>query len=163
MALMWIQQLYKIQREGKNLDAAQRKELRLEKSLPILNAFFKWAAGQKAKVLPKSQIGKAINYSIERYDALMAYLNNGNLQIDNNAVENSIRPIALGRKNYLFARNHESAQRAAIIYTFVAICKKHNVNPFDWLKATLLKIDQTSIQNLDSLLPQNFNKQHAVA
>ncbi|MBK6978364.1 MAG: transposase [Cytophagaceae bacterium] len=79
------------------------------------------------------------------------------MHIDNNAVENSIRPIAIGRKNYLFAGNQESAQRAAMIYTFIAICKKHNVNPFAWLKATILKIDQTSIQNLDSLLPQNFN------
>ncbi|CAN1563534.1 Transposase TnpC, homeodomain containing protein [Spirosomataceae bacterium] len=164
MALMWIQQLYKIERDSQNLDSAQRKELRLEKALPILNAFFKWAAQQKAKVLPKSQIGKAINYSIERYDALMVvYLSNGNLHIDNNAVENSIRPIAIGRKNYLFANNHESAQRAAIIYTFMAICKKHNVNPYHWLKDTLLVIDQTNIQNLHSLLPQNFNKQDALA
>jgi hypothetical protein len=93
----------------------------------------------------------------------MVYLNNGNLHIDNNAVENSIRPIAIGRKNYLFANNHESAQRAAIIYTFMAICKKHNVNPYHWLKDTLLVIDQTNIQNLHSLLPQNFNKQDALA
>jgi transposase len=112
MALLWIQQLYKIERDSQNLDVEQRKELRLEKALPILNAFFKWAAGQKAKVLPKSQIGKAINYSIERYEALMAYLNNGNLHIDNNAIENSIRPIAIGRKKrfvapYLFINNHE--------------------------------------------------------
>lgn len=163
MALLWIQQLYKIERDSQNLNVEQRKELRLEKALPILNTFFKWAAGQKAKVLPKSQIGKAINYSIERYETLMAYLNNGNLHIDNNAIENSIRPIAIGRKNYLFANNHESAQRAAIIYTFMAICKKHNVNPYQWLKNTLITIDQTNIQNLESILPQNFNKQDAVA
>lgn len=155
-ALELIQQLYKIEAECQDLDQQTRKEHRIQYALPILNAFFKWAANNKAKVLPKSQIAKAINYSIERYDALMAYLYNGNLKIDNNAVENSIRPVALGRKNYLFAKTHESAQRAAIIYTFLAICKKHNVNPVHWLKETLLKINTTSIQNLDQLLPQNF-------
>lgn len=163
IALAWIQQLYKIERELQNLAPEQKKEQRLDKALPIINAFFKWTAQQKAKVLPKSQIGKAINYSIDRYETLMAYLSNGNLNIDNNAVENSIRPVAIGRKNYLFAHNHESAQRAAIIYTFMAICKKHEINPYHWLKATLLTIDQTNIQNLSSLLPQNFIKKYGLA
>jgi transposase len=162
-ALTQIQAIYQVERDIQNLDPEQKKEQRLERALPLINAFFKWVAVVQPKALPKSQIGKALNYSMLRYDSLMAYLYNGNLQIDNNLVENSIRPIALGRKNYLFANNHESAQRAAIIYTFMAICKKHNVNPFNWLKETLLKIDQTSIQNLASLLPQNFNKGNGVA
>ena len=158
LALTWIQQLYKIEREIKDLNPAQKKEQRLDKALPVINAYFKWVAGQREKVLPKSQIGKAINYSIERYDSLMAYLYNGKLHIDNNAVENSIRPVAIGRKNYLFAKTHDSAQRSAMIYTFMGICKKHNVNPAEWLKDTLLKIESTSIQNLNSLLPQNFKR-----
>jgi transposase len=157
IALTLIQSLYAIEKQGRELHVNERKELRLEKSLPIINAFFKWVAGELYKTLPKSQIGKALAYAKDRYDSLMAYLYDGNLIIDNNLVENAIRPVALGRKNYLFAKTHESAQRAAIIYTFMAICKKHQVNPFNWLKSTLLKIDSTSIQKLDTLLPQNFD------
>ncbi len=93
----------------------------------------------------------------------MAYLYNGKLHIDNNAVENSIRPVAIGRKNYLFAHNNKSAQNAAMIYTFIGICKKHNVNPYQWLKQTLLKIEDTNIQKLDQLLPQNFKQVDVVA
>ncbi len=156
IALTLIQQLYKIERELQSVEPDQRKEQRLQKALPIANAFFKWVAQQKPQVLPKSQIGKAINYTIERYESLLTYMNNGNLCIDNNPVENSIRPVAIGRKNYLFAHNDESAQNAAMIYTFMSICKKHNVNPYVWLKQTLLKIEETSIQNLAKLLPQNF-------
>lgn len=162
-ALTQIQALYKIEREIKDLAPDQKKEKRLEQALPILNGFFKWLGAIQPTVLPKSQMGKAIKYTKDRYESLMAYLLNGNLAIDNNLIENSIRPIALGRKNHLFAHNHESAQRAAIIYTFMGICIKHNVNPFNWLKATLLAIDQTSIQNLKSLLPQNFNKGNGIA
>lgn len=161
IALTWIQQLYQIEADIQTLNADQKKEQRLQKTLPIANAFFKWVAQQKQSVLPKSQIAKAMNYSIERYDSLLAFLYNGDLKIDNNSVENSIRPIAIGRKKrvvapYLFVKSHESAQRAAIIYTFMAICKKHNVNPHEWLKSTLLKIETTSISDLKSLLPQNF-------
>jgi transposase len=115
------------------------------------------------QVLPASHKGKAINFAKERYDSLIGYLNKSNLKIDNNAVENSIRPVALGRKNYLFCKTHESAQKAAIVHTFMAICKQHNVNPFDWLCHTLDIIDSTSIQRLESLLPQTFIKQDVVA
>ncbi|MDX2305571.1 MAG: transposase, partial [Microscillaceae bacterium] len=82
----------------------------------------------------------------------------GHLEIDNNLTENAIRPLALGRKNYLFAGSHQAAQRAAILYTFFAICKKHQVNPQAWLKHTLENINQTSIQHLQNLFPQNFQK-----
>lgn len=163
IALKWIQELYHIEREIKDLTPQEKKEVRLEKSLPLLNAFFKWVAQQKKQVLPKSQIGKAIDYCLKHYDSLMHYLYHGELAIDNNAVENCIRPIALGRKNYLFAKNHESAQRAAILYTFMAICKQHQVNPYDWLTYVLAQIDQTKITQLNDLLPQNFKKQDGVA
>ena len=157
--LILIQALYAIEKEAKDLSPEQRKELRLSKALPIINQFFKWSGGHLLRELPKSQIAKAFRYATERSDSLYAYLYNGNLHIDNNAVENSLRPVAIGRKNYLFAKTHETAQRAAMIYSFMAICKKHNVNPFDWLKNTLSIINQTSIQDLHNLLPQNFNLQ----
>lgn len=87
-------------------------------SLPVINELGKWIFEQIKSMLPKSQIGKAMQYSYNRWDALSAYLHDGNLLIDNNQIENSIRGLALGRKNYLFAGSHEAAHRAAMIYSF---------------------------------------------
>jgi transposase len=159
-ALIFIQQLYAIERQAKEdqLTPEQRKEIRLEKALPILNQMGKWLSEEIKQLLPKSTIGKAFKYCISRWDELNNYLLDGYLEIDNNLTENAIRPVALGRKNYLFAGSHEAAQRAAVIYTFFAICKKHQVNPFEWLKFTLENIMDTSIKNLRDLYPQNFKK-----
>lgn len=158
IALALIQQLYAIEKEAREqgFTPEQRKEMRLEKALPILNKMGKWITDEAKKVLPKSQIGKAMNYAIARWDALCAYLYDGNLEIDNNLVENAIRPVALGRKNYLFAGSHDAAQRAAMIYSFFAICKKHEVNPYEWLKHTLENIMTINHKNIRSLYPQNF-------
>lgn len=95
-------------------------------------------------------------YTYARWDALSAYLNDGNLLIDNNLVENAIRPVALGRKNYLFAGSHEAAQRAAMIYSFFAICKKPGVNPFEWLKHTLENIMSINHKNLKGIRPIKY-------
>lgn len=159
-ALLMIQQLYAVERrvkEGK-LDAERIKECRLAESLPIINELGKWIFEEIKSTLPKSQIGKAMAYAYARWDALSAYLYDGNLHIDNNLVENAIRPVALGRKNYLFAGSHEAAQRAAMIYSLFAICKKHEVNPFQWLKHTLENIMSINHKNLKDLYPQNFKK-----
>ena len=159
-ALLQIQQLYAIERRAKQeeLTAEQTKELRLAESLPVINELGKWIFQEIKATLPKSQIGKAMGYAYARWDALSAYLYDGNLQIDNNLVENAIRPVALGRKNYLFAGSHEAAQRAAMIYSFFAICKKHEVNPFQWLKHTLENIMSINHKNLKDLYPQNYKK-----
>lgn len=157
-ALSYIQQLYAIERQArqKQLDPAQCKELRLAESLPVINVFGKWIHTEAKKVLPKSQIGKAMRYSMVRWDALSAYLGDGNLQIDNNLVENAIRPVAIGRKNYLFAGSHNAAQRAAMMYSFFALCKHHQANPFEWLRHTLQNIMTTKYNDLRNLYPQNF-------
>ena len=161
IALLFIQKLYAIEakaREGK-LSTEKRKDLRLEESLPIINDFGKWIAGEVKSTLPKSTIGKAMRYSIDRWDSLSAYLYDGILEIDNNLVENAIRPVALGRKNYLFAGSHDAAKRAAMIYSFFAICKKHQVNPFQWLKHTLENIMSINHKEIRQLYPQNFKAQ----
>ena len=87
---------------------------------------------------------------------LCVYTGNGILQIDNNLVENSIRPVALGRKNYLFAGSHERAQDAAMLYSLFATCRLHNSNPEQWLTHFFEKINSTSKEQLHQLLPQNF-------
>ena len=105
VALRYIQQLYATERQAREEEFSpeQRKELRLAQSLPIINELSDWITRQLTQVLPKSQIGKALAYSAKRWDALSVYLYDGVLEIDNNLVENTIRPLALGRKNYLFA------------------------------------------------------------
>lgn len=155
-----IQKLYRIERFSRNAghSPAQRKAIRLEHALPILNSLGKWMAGEFKHTLPKSPMGGALQYTIPRWDNLLAYLYDGQLEIDNNLVENAIRPNALGRKNYLFAGSHRGAQRAAMFYSFFGTCKKNNVNPFEWLKDVLERIPTHKASKLDELLPQNWGK-----
>lgn len=159
-ALGLIQQLYAVERKAKEqyLDTPKIKELRLQESLPVLNELGKWIFHEVKNTLSKSQMGKAMRYCMERWDKLSGYLQDGSLQIDNNQIENAIRPVALGRKNYLFAGSHEAAQRAAMIYSFFATCKKHEVNPYQWLKYTLQNIMSINHKNIKELYPQNFKK-----
>jgi len=158
-----IQKLYKIERFARNakLTAAERKELRLDHALPILNDLGKWMSHESKKTLPKSPIGEALNYTIPRWDNLLAYLYDGHLEIDNNLVENAIRPCTLGRKNHLFAGSHDGAQRAAIFYSFFGTCRRHDINPYQWLKDVLDRIPDHKANKLQELLPQNWAKTHA--
>lgn len=157
-ALRLIQQLYAVERRAREeqLAPAQLKQLRLEESLPVINELGKWIFTEVKSTLPKSQIGKAMRYSMERWDKLCVYLQDGSLQIDNNLVENAIRPIALGRKNYLFAGSHEAAKRAGMIYSFFAMCKKHEVNPVQWLRYTLQHIMTINHNNISDLYPHYY-------
>ena len=162
-AMALFQQLYAIERKAReeNLSHKQRHQLRLEKALPICNELGKWIASEYKNTLPKSALGKAMGYCLARWDHLIGYLHDGALEMDNNLVENAIRPVALGRKNYLFAGSHRAAQNAAMIYSFVATCKKHNVEPYGWLHHVLQVIQDYKISKLTELLPQNFAKIHA--
>lgn len=159
-ALSLIQQLYAVERKAKEqtLSPEQVKVLRLNEALPVINELGKWIFVEVKNTLPKSQIGKAMRYATDRWDKLSTYLQDGSLHIDNNAIENAIRPIALGRKNYLFAGSHDAASRAGLIYSFFAICKKHEVNPFRWLKYALENIMTINHKNIRELYPQNFKK-----
>ena len=156
-ALELIQKLYAIERGAKGLSPAQRKEARLEKSLPIINDLGKWIADNHKHLLPKSPIGKAFTYAVNSWDSLMNYLYNGELLIDNNLIENTIRPNALGRKNYLFAGSHKGAHRTAMFYTFTGTCKLHGVDPMAWLTEVLNRIADHKISKLYELFPQNLN------
>jgi hypothetical protein len=108
-------------------------------------------------VLPQSTIGQAIFYSLHRWDKLMIYTTDSKLEIDNNLVENAIRPVAIGRKNYLFAGSHNGARRAAMLYSFLGTCKINKVNPFEWLRDILFKIPTHPVNKLQELLPSQWN------
>ena len=160
LALVFIGKLYAIEAHcrEKPLSAAERKAYRLDHALPLLDAFSYWLRENYSQTLPKSTIGKAMAYTMTRWDLLSNYLMDGILEIDNNGVENVIRPIALGRKNYLFAGSHHAAQRAAMIYSFFAMCKKEEVNPQQWLKYVFDHIMETNIQKIYELLPKNYKQ-----
>jgi len=157
-ALEQIGLLYNIERKVKEqqLDAEQILHLRQREAVPVLVSLGKWMKETYLKVLPKSAIGKALGYSIARWPELMVYTSDGKLNIDNNPVENSIRPVAIGRKNYLFAGSHEAAKRSAILYSLMGTCKLHGINPFIWLRDVLQRIATHPINKIEDLLPHNW-------
>ena len=158
--LKLIQLLYAIEalaREG-NMTHQQRHELRLEKSLPIINEIGSYIYNERSKVLPKSPIGVAFEYCANRWISLQNYLKDGMLEIDSNLIENSIRPLALGRKNYLFAGNHDAAENIAMLYSFFGTCKKNDIDPQKWITYVINNINDTKATQLNELLPQFIDK-----
>ena len=154
-ALTIIQDLYKIEREARESELSfdQVKLLRQEKSVPLLKKFEQFLIEEKPRVLPKSAIGKAFGYSLHLWPRLKHYVDDGRFRIDNNLIENSIRGVALGRKNYLFAGSHDGARNAAIVYSLVTTCKINDIEPFEWLKETLEIIPDYPANQLYKLIP----------
>jgi len=112
-------------------------------------------------VLPKRLTGQAIRYALNNWEHLCIYCQDGKIEIDNNLIENLIRPLAIGRKNYLFAGSHQAAQRAAMMYSFFGVCKHHGVNPFVWLEYVLEHISDYPVKNVADLLPHHWKKNMA--
>ena len=164
-ALEQIGLLYQVERRAdkENLSDEERSELRSRLAYPIMVAFEKWILGEYPKVLPKGRIGKALRYTYNIYHKLTRYHLDGKLKIDNNLGENAIRPIALGRKNWLFCGNHDSAENAAIMYSMLGCCKAHKVNFRDWLVFFLNNIHKYNddyTKDLTEMLPHNFKPQN---
>jgi transposase len=153
--LAQMQKLYSIERKAReeNFSSAQRYELRQSESVFVLEEIKLWLKENITQVLPKSSIGEAIAYSLARWEKLSIYTADGKLEIDNNLVENVIRPVALGRKNYLFAGSHDAAQRAAMLYSFTGTCKLRGVEPLAWLTKTLSLMPDHKANRLAELLP----------
>lgn len=160
-AVNTIAKLYKIEKQIREaetpLTESQIVEKRRLEASPILTELKEWLLQEYPKVLPSSPIGKAMAYALPLMDNMKYYTLHGKLQLDNNLIENSIRPVALGRKNFLFAGTHDTAQNAAMIYSLFATCKKHDVNPNEWLLDTLRKLnDPTYEGKFSDLLPNRW-------
>ena len=157
-ALKLIQKLYETERICRECDYTQeqRYHQRQEKSLPVMQELEVWLKEQITYTLPKSSIGEAMAYTLNLWPRLKRYLDNGLYEIDNNLIENTIRPIAIGRKNYLFAGSHEAAERAAMIYSFFGTCKQNQVDPYAWLSDVLDRIPSHKANRLSELLPYNW-------
>ena len=161
LALEKIKLLYDVEHEAddKNLSYEERSKLRMEVSVPILMGFEAWLQAEYPKVMPKSPIGKAIHFALERFDRLCRYVIDGRYRIDSNLVENGQRPVALGRKNYLFCGNDDAAEDAAVMYTMMGCCKAAGVNVYDWLVYFLDHVHQYDYapeRDLAELLPGNL-------
>ena len=152
-ALGLIGQLYAIERKAKDFSAEGRHKLRQQEALLILDELQNWLQENQHRHIPKSPIGKAVNYTINLWTRIRRYTSDGRFLIDNNRIENAIRPLALGRKNYLFAGSHQAAQRAAMMYSFFATCKINQVEPYQWLKKVLQRIPEHKANRLEELLP----------
>lgn len=152
-ALRRIAELYAIEAEGKEMAIGERQSLRHAKSRPALALLHNWLQQTRLKTAPNSATAKAIDYSLKRWPALTRYAESGDLPIDNNPVENSIRPIALGKKNWLFAGSERAGQRAAVIQTLLGTARLNGLDPAAWLKDTLEKLPSWPNSRIDELLP----------
>ena len=158
-----LQGLYAIERQAREqqLDFSARRELRQQKAKPILVELFDWLEKQIDGTLPQSPIGVAVRYTLKRKKELMRYLEDGELEIDNNLMENAMRPIALGRKNYLFCGSHDAAQRAAIFYSLFACCRLHEVDPYKWLVDVMRRLPNHPVNRVEELLPHLWKPMNA--
>ena len=160
-ALEQIGLLYAIEKFAKNMDLKQEEiqKLRDTNAPPIIDRLLKWAMEEHPKVPPKSPIGKAISYLLRLSGRLKTYCQQGELCIDNNPIERLIRPLALGRKNFLFAGNHDSAKWSAMFYSFFGTCQAQGLNPYEWIVDVLRQINEHPVNRLRELLPlkENFS------
>lgn len=172
-AMLVYQQLYSIERElrehkqaNPDMSLEQYYAYRTEKRkqlIPLLEEFKQWLDEQYNQVLPKSLIGKAMFYVLKRWDKLIKYIYDGELEIDTNLIENTIRTLALGRKNYLFAGSPDAASNIAVFYSIFGTCKHLGINPSEYLQWYLENIANTKINNIGSLSPWEFIKKNQSA
>lgn len=163
-ALCFIRKIYKVESDANKagLNADELKEQRLKISYPTIRLFETWMKETYLKVLPNSKMGDAIEYTYSLLPRLSRYVNDGRINIDNNLIENAIRPLALGRRNYLFCGNDASAYRAAIVYSLISTCKAVDVDPRTWMEDVLRKIPyyQRDQRDLAELLPFNWKNRY---
>ena len=159
-ALAYIRLLYDVEDGAKGAAPAERARLRQERSAEVLVKFRAWLLAQQAvnggPVLPKSPMGGAITYALNQWAALCVYLLDGELKIDNNAAENAVRRIAMGRKNWLFCGSDSGGRTAAVLFGLVATCQRHGVNAFDYFRDVLSRIAELPFSRLDELLPDRW-------
>lgn len=151
-----IRRLYQIEAELRNATAEERKQVRRLKAPEIWKALKKRAEELQPKFLPKSTLGGAIRYFLNEYTALVGYLRDGRFEIDQNLVENSIRPTAVGRRRWLFLGHPDAGWRSAVIYSILASCRRRGINPLDYLTDVLTRLPTMTTGQVDNILPVNW-------
>ena len=155
-ALGYIAQLYDVEREVKSLPADERLQIRQARSRPLANAMHEWMMLQRQKITDGSATAKALDYSLRRWGALTRFLDDGKLPIDNNWAENQIRPIAIGRKNWLFAGSLRAGQRAAAVMSLIQSARLNGHDPYAYLKDVLQRLPTHKNSQIAELLPHRW-------
>jgi transposase len=155
-ALGYFRDLYDVEREVQALDVDERQRIRQLKAKPVADALQAWLIAQRQKVPEGSATAKAIDYSLNRWTALTRYLGDGALPADNNWIENRIRPIALGRANWLFAGSLRAGQRAAAIMSLIGSAKMNDLDPYAYLKDVLERLPTHPASRIEELLPHRW-------
>lgn len=152
-ALQRIAELYRLESEATHFFIEERQRWRAEHSKPRLDTMHLWLLKTRKTSAEGSALSRAIDYSVKRWPAILRYADSGHLPIDNNPIENAIRPIAIRKKNWLFAGSEHAEKRAAAIQTLLATAKANGIEPFAWLKDTLEKLPTWPNSRIDELLP----------
>ena len=152
-ALARIGVLYRIEAQAREMAIDQRHAWRQEHAVPALATLKQWLDELQPKILGNSGTAKALAYTLRRWPALARYVDDGGYPIDNNTIENAIRPVALGRKNWLFAGSEQAGRRAAAIMSLVATARANGLDPHAWMTDTLTRLSTTLDRDIDSLLP----------
>jgi transposase len=159
--ILQIRQLYRLEEQMRALDPTERYQLRQEQAPPIWEAMKKQAEEWKPKLLPQSTLGKAVNYFLNDYQALVGYLKDGRFEMDNNLVENDIRPATIGRKRWLFIGHPDAGWRSAVIYSILGSCRRRGLNPQEYLADVLARLPSLKITQTHELLPTNWKLRRA--
>jgi len=155
-ALRYIQLLYEIESEIRDLEPDLRRRIRQEKAVPVMEMLHAWMIAQRERVHDGVAIAKALDYSLKRWTALSRYLDDGAVPIDNNHIEQQIRPWALGRKNWLFAGSLRSGKRAAALMSLIQSAKLNGHDPYEYLKSVLARLPTQRASQIAELLPHNW-------
>jgi transposase len=156
--LAYIRLLYDVEREARDrkLDGHGRLALRQAKSVPILDDIKTYLQREQPKVLPKSPEGQAIAYALSNWQALIRYAEDGDLEIDNNGAERSLRGVAVGRKNWMFFGSDNGGRTAAVLTSFITTCKRLDIDPFAYLRDIFERLSTHPASRLAELLPDQW-------
>lgn len=155
-ACAYISQLYDVERDARHLNAEDRLQRRQSESKPLADAFHQWMLLQRQKITDGSATAKALDYSLKRWTALTQFLDDGQLPIDNNWIENQIRPIAIGRSNWMFAGSLRAGQRAAAVMSLIQSAKLNGHDPYAYLKDVLARLPTQKYSQIEELLPHRW-------
>lgn len=159
-AIEYFARLYRIEREFKDATDEQRLQARQARSLPVLAALRDWLDAALPVVAPKTKLGEALAYLNKYWSRLVRYTERGDLPIDNNPAENSIRPFVIGRRGWMFADTPNGAHASAVVYSLVETAKANGHEPYTWLKYVLERLPfAKTVQDIETLLPWNLDSQ----